>query len=71
MRNTNLNKDILGFLLMVFLILLGFKISGSVIAINWSWWIISSPLFIYLVLNLGAYKNAIGKHDSYQNPINQ
>lgn len=64
MRHRNKNKDILGFLMMVFLILLGFKLSGSVIAENWSWWIVTTPLSIYLLYNFSALKSAFDSQNN-------
>lgn len=37
------------------LILIGFKLSGSVLAANWSWWVVLSPLAIWVM-----YYTALG-----------
>lgn len=33
----------------VCLILVGFKLSGSIIAVDWSWWVVFSPLGIWIL----------------------
>lgn len=45
------NNDIVGFSALICLVLVGFKLAGSVIAVNWSWWWVFSPVWIYAVLS--------------------
>jgi len=54
MVNNKQNKDALGFLLLLFLVLVGFKMSGSVITESWLWWVIALGLFVYLVYNFAT-----------------
>lgn len=44
-----LKNQIIELLVFICLILAGFKLSGSIIAINWSWWIVFSPLSVLVV----------------------
>ncbi len=54
------------FLTFLSLILVGFKLSGSIIAIDWSWWLVLSPLSVlminYLILGL-LIINKIAEHN--------
>lgn len=45
------NNDIVGFSALICLVMVGFKLAGSVIAVNWSWWWVFSPVWIYAVLS--------------------
>ncbi len=45
------NKDIIGIAALICLVLVGFKLAGSVIATDWSWWLVFSPVWIYVALN--------------------
>lgn len=60
------NNDIVGFSALICLVLVGFKLAGSVIAVNWSWWWVFSPIWIYAILSFVFYAIAafqkIGKH---------
>jgi hypothetical protein len=62
------NNDIVGFSALICLVLVGFKLAGSVIAVNWSWWWVFSPIWIYAILSVVFYAIAVfqkyGKHIS-------
>ena len=49
------NNDIVGFSALICLVLVGFKLAGSVIAVNWSWWWVFSPIWIYAILSFAFY----------------
>jgi hypothetical protein len=44
------NTDIIGFSVLICLVLVGFKLAGSVISADWSWWLVFAPVWIYLAL---------------------
>ena len=52
------NNDIVGFSALICLVLVGFKLAGSVIAVNWSWWWVFSPIWIYAILSFVFYAMA-------------
>ena len=66
MVNNKQNKDTLGFLLMLFLVLIGFKMSGSVITENWLWWVVIFALFVYLVCNFAALNKMQNQQSLYK-----
>ena len=66
MAHNTQNKDTLGFLLMLFLVLIGFKMSGSVITENWVWWVIATALFVYLVYKFAALNKMQHHHTLYK-----
>ncbi|MDI1232816.1 MAG: hypothetical protein PSX81_00885 [bacterium] len=45
------NNDIVGFSALICLVLVGFKLAGSIIAVDWSWWWVFSPVWIYAALS--------------------
>ncbi len=50
--------DVVNFSVLICLVLIVFKSAGSVIATNWSWWWVFSPIWIYLSLNVLFYISA-------------
>ncbi len=46
---------------LICLILTGFKLSGSIIAVDWSWWIVVSPLLIWVLYSASIGFNALLK----------
>ena len=52
------NNDLIGLSVLICLVLVGFKLAGSVIAVNWSWWWVFSPIWIYLALSGVFYLSA-------------
>ncbi len=66
MVNNKQNKDTLGFLLMLFLVLIGFKMSGSVITENRLWWVVAIALFVYLVYGFAALIKMQNHHALYK-----
>ena len=49
------NNDIVGFSALICVVLVGFKLAGSIIAVNWSWWWVFSPIWIYAILSVVFY----------------
>jgi predicted tellurium resistance membrane protein TerC len=66
MLNNKQNKDTLGFLLMLFLVLIGFKMSGSVITENWLWWVVAVALFVYLIYKFAVLNKMQHHHALYK-----
>ncbi len=66
MVNNRQNKDTLRFLLMLFFVLIGFKMSGSVITENWLWWVVAIVLFVYLVYNFASLNKMQNHHALYK-----
>lgn len=66
MANQKQKAESLGFVLLLFLVLLGFKMTGSVITENWVWWIVVASLFVYLVYKFAAL-NKVSHNSDFLN----
>jgi hypothetical protein len=50
MREKKRKNELTGFVALISLVLLGFKVSGSSLALNWPWWLVLSPVCVYLFM---------------------